>query len=263
MARAPHAVQPFPHLRYATQDVLHASSRKHMIHAMLEVDVTDARRALKARGRERGETPSLTALVIAACAGAVDRHPGAHAYRDLRRQLVLFDQVDVSTTVERLVDGVSQVVPTIIRGANEKSLHRINEELRAAKERPVKGSEVFGSMRAYLLIPPFVRRLVFRILDRMPHAMKRHAGTVMVTSVGMFGRGAGWGIPVASHTLNIAVGGVVNRVRMLDGEPTERDHLCLTVSFDHDIVDGAPAARYLHELRRRIEKGADLVTADS
>jgi pyruvate/2-oxoglutarate dehydrogenase complex dihydrolipoamide acyltransferase (E2) component len=114
-------------------------------------------------------------------------------------------------------------------------------------------------MRAYLLVPAFLRRIVFRVLDRLPHAMKRHAGTVMVTSVGMFGSGAGWGIPVASHTLSLTIGGIVKRVGMVDGRLEERDHVCLTASFDHDIVDGAPAARYLHRLRRQIERAADLL----
>ena len=97
----------------------------------------------------------------------------------------------MSTTVERSVDGASQVVPTIIRGANRKSVRDITTEIGAAQSKQVKESGVFTSMRAYLLVPAFLRRVVFRLLDRMPHAMKRHAGTVMVTSVGMFGQGAG------------------------------------------------------------------------
>jgi pyruvate/2-oxoglutarate dehydrogenase complex dihydrolipoamide acyltransferase (E2) component len=84
--------------------------------------------------------------------------------------------------------------------------------------------------------------------------MKRAAGTVMVTSVGMFGSGAAWGIPVASHTVNVTIGSVVVRPEISNQVHVERrEHLCLTVSFDHDIVDGAPAARFIHRLRRILE----------
>ncbi|MBW6536876.1 MAG: 2-oxo acid dehydrogenase subunit E2 [Mariniphaga sp.] len=36
-------------------------------------------------------------------------------------------------------------------------------------------------------------------------------------------------------------------------EPENREHICLTLSFDHDIVDGAPAARFIRHLKRQIE----------
>jgi hypothetical protein len=37
---------------------------------------------------------------------------------------------------------------------------------------------------------------------------KKYGGTVGVTAVGMFGRGRGWGIPTAAHTLDITLGGI-------------------------------------------------------
>jgi 2-oxoacid dehydrogenases acyltransferase (catalytic domain) len=42
----------------------------------------------------------------------------------------------------------------------------------------------------------------------------------------------------------IVVGGIAKRPVVVEGRLEEREHLCLTVSFDHDIVDGAPAARF-------------------
>lgn len=249
----------YPRERHATRDVLAASARKHMMHAMIEVDVTEARRLLRRRGRETGHKPSLTALVIAACSRAVEHNRVMHAYRDLRNRLVLFDDVDVSMTVERLVDGESRVIPTIIRAANRKSLIEIGEETDRARSGDAETSGVAPSIRAYLLVPPLIRRLIFRILDRLPRLMKQKAGTIMVTSVGMFGSGAGWGIPLASHTLNVTVGGIVPRPGVVDGKIEERDHLCITVSFDHDVVDGAPAARFVHRLRRLMEKPSGLL----
>ena len=38
-----------------------------------------------------------------------------------------------------------------------------------------------------------------------------------------------------------------------------RAYLSLTVDFDHDIVDGAPAARFVQQLKELIERGDGLV----
>ncbi|MEW5816796.1 MAG: 2-oxo acid dehydrogenase subunit E2 [Spirochaetota bacterium] len=66
----------------------------------------------------------------------------------------------------------------------------------------------------------------------------------------MFGRGAGWGIPLVYHALNITVGGFVYRPCLVDGRLENREHLCVTLTFDHDIIDGAPAARFIHRLKK-------------
>lgn len=41
-------------------------------------------------------------------------------------------------------------------------------------------------------------------------------------------------------------------------EGMARDRVCLTLTFDHDIVDGAPAARFARRLIELIESGAGL-----
>jgi pyruvate/2-oxoglutarate dehydrogenase complex dihydrolipoamide acyltransferase (E2) component len=74
----------------------------------------------------------------------------------------------------------------------------------------------------------------------------------------MFGRGAGWGIPLAGHTLCVTVGGVVSRPAVIDGQIVDKEHLCLTVTFDHDIIDGAPAARYMQRFKELLESGSGL-----
>jgi pyruvate/2-oxoglutarate dehydrogenase complex dihydrolipoamide acyltransferase (E2) component len=94
--------------------------------------------------------------------------------------------------------------------------------------------------------------------QRFPAAVKRFNGTVVVTSVGMFGSSAGWGIPLAAHTLSLMVGGIERKPVIHHGELQNREHLCLTVSFDHDIVDGAPAARFIQRLVSLVQAGAGL-----
>jgi len=254
-----YTIKPFPSIRQATIDLLEAASRKHMIHGLIEVDVSKSRQRLREIKEKTGETISFTGFIIYCCAKVVDMNKHMHAYRDWRNRLVLFDEVDVSTTVERVVEGRNEVVPTIIRSANRKSVKEIHQEIRQVQSEKVEGARVYRAMRWYLAIPFFIRRLFFRVLDRAPQLMKKNSGTIMVTAVGMFGKGAGWGVPIASHTLNVTVGGIVPRPHAVNGRLENREHLCLTVSLDHDIIDGAPAARFIQRLKELIESGEGLV----
>jgi pyruvate/2-oxoglutarate dehydrogenase complex dihydrolipoamide acyltransferase (E2) component len=89
--------------------------------------------------------------------------------------------------------------------------------------------------------------------------MKKYVGTVALSSVGMFGKGAGWGIPPANPpSLCVTVGGIGEKPGIVDGQIAIREYLSLTISFDHDIIDGAPAARFTERLKELIESGYGL-----
>jgi pyruvate/2-oxoglutarate dehydrogenase complex dihydrolipoamide acyltransferase (E2) component len=53
----------------------------------------------------------------------------------------------------------------------------------------------------------------------------------------------------------ITVGSISHKIVDLDGHPVSREHLCLTVSFDHNIVDGAPASRFMNQLLETVKSG--------
>jgi pyruvate/2-oxoglutarate dehydrogenase complex dihydrolipoamide acyltransferase (E2) component len=56
----------------------------------------------------------------------------------------------------------------------------------------------------------------------------------------------------------ITVGGIGEKPGVVDGHIAIREYLSLTVSFDHDIIDGAPAARFTQQLIDLIESGYGL-----
>jgi len=77
--------------------------------------------------------------------------------------------------------------------------------------------------------------------------------------VGMFENGGGWGIPITPPTpLMMTVGGIGEKPGVVDGHIAIRDYLSLTISFDHDLIDGAPAARFTERLKELIESGYGL-----
>jgi hypothetical protein len=61
-----------------------------------------------------------------------------------------------------------------------------------------------------------------------------------------------------SPTLMITVGGIGEKPVLVDGRIALRDYLSLTISFDHDIIDGAQAARFTERLKELIESGYGL-----
>jgi len=224
-----------------------------MIHAFAEADVTDIRSAIRDIRKSERKYLSLIGYIQFCAAKAVEKQKQIQAYRNFRSRLVIFDEVDISTTIERKMGGANEVLPAIIRSANRKSMFEISEEIKKAKEAEIDESEVFTSIKTYLAIPAFVRRFAFRLLDRSPKLMKKKAGTIMVTSGNAGSSGMLWGVPVASHTLNITIGGITKKLVKQQDSFEEREFLCLTVSVDHNIVDGAPAARFIRQFLRLIE----------
>jgi pyruvate/2-oxoglutarate dehydrogenase complex dihydrolipoamide acyltransferase (E2) component len=93
---------------------------------------------------------------------------------------------------------------------------------------------------------------------RNPLWVKNNIGTVVLTAVGMFGQGGGWGIPTSIYTLGVTLGGIAEKPGVVDGRIEVREYLSLTLAFDHDIVDGAPAARFTQRLKELIESGFGL-----
>jgi hypothetical protein len=80
-------------------------------------------------------------------------------------------------------------------------------------------------------------------------AARQRVGTVGVTAVGMFADGAGFGITSLSLvSLDVIVGGMSPRPRVIDGQVTIRDVLDLTLAIDHNVVT-APRRRFGAEFR--------------
>lgn len=167
--------------------MLREGHRRHIIHGLVEVDVTEPRQKLASRAEDG---LSFTGFVVACVARAVDEDKMMHAHRWGRRRLVLFEEVDVNLQLEQTrADGTRIVQSRLLRDVNHKTVEAISTEIRQAQA----GTTV--DRRRYLLV---------------------------------------------------------------EGQMENRDHLSLTVSVDHDIIDGAPAARFVARLRELIESSAGL-----
>jgi len=259
-------IETIPRARATLVDALAVGARRHMVHGFVEVDVTRARQIIRRHEHDTGEALSFTAFIIAGAARAIAANKPLNAYRDWRNRLVVFDDVDVATLVEGEAGAVA--VPHVIRAANRKSFREIHDEIRAVQARPASSPQRSGfAARLSGRLPHFLRRLFMRALRRFPLWLRRVAGTTVVTAVGMFGGGgAGWAVGIIPlHTLGLTLGGIVERSAVESGQIVTRELLDLTVSVDHDVVDGAPAARFIRRLRETIEMrdGVELMSGSA
>lgn len=252
MSDKEYEVVPFPKIRRLMEDGGRLGREKHLVHGLFELDVTEARRAIHDYRARTGEGLSFTAFVVACVGRAVERHKAIQACRAGGGKLVLFDDVDVNTMFEVEVDGQKVIRPHILRGVNRKSPAEIHAEIRAFQANHAASRES-KFIDWFVLLPGWLRRSALRMMLRNPHRRKEMNGTVALTSVGMFGAGGGWGLPVSNHTLQITLGGIARRPALVHGLLEERQMLCVTISFDHDIVDGAPVARFAQTLKELIE----------
>jgi pyruvate/2-oxoglutarate dehydrogenase complex dihydrolipoamide acyltransferase (E2) component len=254
----------YPKLRRVLAVTLRSAQRTLMIHGLIEADVTRARELLREHKATTGEALSFTAFIITCVAKAVDENKAVHACRQGQKHLVLFDEVDVATAIERDMAGQKQPMIYIIRAANKKTFREIHHEIRAAQVKAVE--QAWEGFKEFGFLPLVVFRCVWPIfwwmLGRFPQMQKKYGGTVGLTAVGMFGKSAGWGIPIANRT-QITLGGVASKPGVVDGRIVIRDYLCMTLSFDHTTIDEASAARFTQQLKDLIESGYGLCESEA
>jgi len=258
---ADYHVRPFPRMRRLVVDQAWLARRKHMIRGLVEVDVTLPRQAIRDYQAATGEQLSFTAFLVSCLSHALDANTDLQAYQDWRGRLVVFDDVDVVTIVEIVADGQSFPLAHIIRGANRRTVREIHDEIRAVQVRPAASPSIQRAHAVdwFVRLPAWMRHLVYGAISKRPRVWKQLVGTTALTAVGMFGAGSGWGLALTAHTLGVTVGGISTKPAVVDDRVVAREFLNLTVDFDHDIVDGAPAARFVQHLKELIERGDGLI----
>jgi pyruvate/2-oxoglutarate dehydrogenase complex dihydrolipoamide acyltransferase (E2) component len=259
LRRRGQVTRPFPPSRRLVTAAVRAGRRIVPMHGLLEVDISEARRLLA----EASPPSSLTAFVIASVGRAAAKHPEVHAYRDWRGRLVTHRHVDVQTLVEIPTPEGPFGLVHVVRDADIRGVADITAELQAVKRKPATTTS--GRMLTHLAPIggriPGVYAAMFALMSRS-RRVRLATGTVQVTAVGMFADGAGFAIaPPTVASCTVVVGGMDRRPRVLDGNVHIRDLLDLTITIDHNITDGAPATRFVAELRRLMEASTVLAVS--
>ncbi len=262
----PHQVVDLTPAQRAWLNILELPRPKRQMYGLLEVDVTVIRQFIAQHKARTGETLSFTGYLTLCLARAVDEEKSVQAYRKGRGQLVMFDEVDIGLMVERQSGEEKILSGYVVRDASHKTYREIHEEIRLAQqaEAPSDTPREKRFMSAISLPWPLSKifiGLFSSAVRRDPTIPVSLAGAVGITAVGMFGGDhSGWGLYPTRHSLDLVVGSIVWKPAVVDGRIEPREILHLTVAFDHDVVDGAPAARFTRRLVELIECGYGLVT---
>ena len=258
-------MEAFPTSRLATIDIGVASQMKHHIKALIELDVTEARKMIYEKKKQK-QNISFNSWLIKCISKAVEEFQDIHGIRKGKRKIVIFEDIDISIMIEREIQGKKVPLPYVIRKTNEKSISEIYKEIKDGQKQSIddEGNNVLGEkkngylMKVYYCMPGFIRRMIWKYMIRSPFMIKENMGTVIITSVGMMGKINGWVIPFSIHPLSFAIGSIIKKPGVKDGRIEIREFLYMTASVDHDIIDGAPAVRALSKLTKLVECGYGL-----
>ena len=262
-----HTIKPWPVIRNAIVTFLDYA-RPHAVGILVEIDVTDAIVALRALQRELRIALSLHAFLIYCLVQTAAEIEGARTYRLGKRRLVTFEDVDISTPIDkRLPNGVRIPVGYIMRSAQRKTLAQVFWELRAAiKAKDLDQDPAVRMRRRFAAMPGPVRRLIAWRIMRDPFRLKQIHGTIGLSSVQSIGENVpAFPLVPTVHTLSAVVGMLCDRFRAAeDGAIERRRVLCVTISCDHDVMDGMPFARFTQRFNQLVGSahGLDQAFAD-
>ena len=189
--------------------------------AMVDVDASALLAARAALAEQVGGKAPLDALLVAALVPALKANPLANA-RFEGDSVVYYDRYDIGLAVDT-PDGL--MVP-VVQATDTKSLEELSQEIvrlsGAARDRKLTPAEMSGA-------------------------------TATVNNVGAVGLVAGTPmLPLATSTI-VGFGLVRPVLQLRDGEATEVPTMTISATFDHRLMDGGAAGKFLANLRHHLQ----------
>jgi pyruvate dehydrogenase E2 component (dihydrolipoamide acetyltransferase) len=227
-------VEPWSRIRKLTADHMIMSRRVSAhVSSLIEVDYTRVaklRAARKAEYAERGVNLTFLAFIAKAAADCLRKHPVLNAA--VQGESTVYRR-DINLGIAVALDW-GLIVP-VIRHADELSLPGVARAIQDVADRA----------RAKKLSPDEVQK-----------------GTFTITNPGVFGTVVGLPILNQPQSAILAVGSIGKQpavVTSADGTDSIaiRTRGFLGLTFDHRIVDGADADRFLADLRKALEEFPD------
>ncbi len=227
------AFQPGENVRVEKMSVMRKKIADHMVmsvktsphvYSAYEVDfsrVDQLRRSHKAAYEQAGAKLTYTAFIAKATVDTIRQFPFSNASVD-GDSIVYKRDINLGIAVA-LETGL--IVP-VIRNADEKSM--------------------MGLCRA-------IQDLASRARSKKLNPDEVQGGTFTITNPGIFG--AVYGLPIISQpqVAILGVGSVDKRVVVVDDMIAVRPICYLTLGFDHRLIDGADAGRFLQALKERLQ----------
>ncbi len=222
-----HTVQPVSPIRRLTADRLASSA--HSAAAVTLTTEADATELVRLRRQLKEDSavqvPTYTDLLICLVAHALVEHPHLNAHFE-GETIVQPGVVNMGIAV----DTVRGLLVPVLPDAHTKSLRQVSQESQVLIEKARSGR-----------IQP----------DEM------QGGTFTITNLGMYEIDAFTPIINLPECAVLGVGRIVPKQVVVDADTEQvaiRHMLFLSLTFDHRLVDGAPAARFLQRIKHLVEQ---------
>lgn len=197
-----------------------------------EVDVTglvQLRKEGKPLAEQQGIKLTYLPFVVKAVVAGLKKFPELNASIDDEKQEIIYKKyynIGIATSTE---EGL--LVP-VVKGADRKSIFSIASEI----------SELAGKAR-----------------DRKASADELKGSTFSITNIGS--AGGLFFTPVINHpeVAILGVGRIQEKPVVKDGEIVVAPVLALSLSFDHRLIDGEPAQRFVNYVKQLLENPTLLV----
>ena len=218
---------PFEGIRKVIADNMQASLHNAaQLTAFTEVDVTEMvrfRDLVREEYKKDGSVKiSYNDIIILATARALLQHPIMNSTL-IGEEILVHDTVHMGIAVA-LTEGL--IVPKL-RHAEKKNLLQIAKEVRQLAQKAREGVLA-----------------IEEVTD----------GTFTITNVSMLGMDGFTPVLNPPETGILGVGRVIEKPAVFEGEITIRHMMTLSLTFDHRVVDGAPAMTFLKTLARFLEQ---------
>lgn len=190
----------------------------------MDVDMTNAvslRKQMNRRLEETGVKISYVDILVAACARALVENPQANASWEA-------DGIHQKNyaNIGIAVDSQRGLVVPVVKDADILSVAGISKRSRGLIDRARNGQLSADDMKG---------------------------GTFTISNLGMFEVDSFTAIVNPPETCILAVGAIIDKPVAVDGQVQIRPMMNLCLSYDHRIIDGAPAARFLLTVKRYLE----------
>ena len=186
----------------------------------LEVDVTEAQRLRREASKDSETVVGIAHVLMKACAESLKRVPALNTVLK-GRDILYFDEVNIGLAVA-LDEGL--IVP-VVRDAESKDIYQISRE----------ANELATKAREGKLLPDDMAGGTFTI-----SVLGSVDGFTPILNTG--------------QSAILGVGRSVEKPVVKDGEIVVREMMTLSLTVDHQVIDGAVAAGFMRRLQQNIER---------
>ncbi len=221
----PSKIEPLQGIRRSiAQNMRSSISATAQLSYFLEVDVTEAQRMRRQASRESGVSISMASVLIKACAESLKRVPALNSIL-VDGNVMYFDEVNMGVAVA-LDNGL--IVP-VLKGVQDMSVSQIAQGIQQLSEKARSGNL---------------------------SATEISGGTFTISVLGVVDGFT----PILNPPENalLGVGRSVQKPVVRRGEIVIREMMTLSLTGDHQVIDGAVAVSFFRRLQQLVERPASL-----